>query len=328
MLCGFFPLQRVRSYRFAPWSTLELWQHPLCYVCTPLLRQGHTLAVIETLLDWLRKGPSGSPLLRADRVYADSAFSEGLAELCSRQSRPTFLVSTFNRGVISRREDAATYLKRAVSGLHLKHFRRQERLLKHQGDLELISLTRDDDINEWANMFLSLENSGWKGRDGSAVTCDHASEAFFRELLAGAFTAGKLEIIGLFLDGHPIAINCNLISGDSSFAFKTAFDETHARSSPGMLLALKNVESLHSSPEVKRMDPCTWPDHWWLNRLCLEHRTVIDLYVASSRVPGDVLIALKRLRRWRRNFPSRVPNFPMNNPGTPQLNQDKPAVLN
>ena len=302
LLCGFFPLKRDHTYRFAPWSILELWQHPFCYVCTPLVRQGHSIAAIDTLFDWLGNDRSGAALLRLDRAYADGAFFEGLTEVCRRRLRPTFLVSTFQRGVIRRQEDAATYLKRAVSGLHLKHFRRQERLLKRRGVLDLRTLTRDDNSGQWANMFLSLESSGWKGRNRSATNCDQDSEAFFRELVEGAFGAGKLEMMGLFLDGHPVAINCNLISGDCSFAFRTAFDEKYSNCSPGMLLALKNIEALHASTDVKRMDPCTWPDHWWLNRLCLEDRTVIDLHVASSPVPGDWLIMLKRVRRWTRGF--------------------------
>jgi len=39
-------------------------------------------------------------------------------------------------------------------------------------------------------------------------------------------------MLGLYLDGTPLAMQCNLHSGQKGFAFKVAFDENWSKVSP------------------------------------------------------------------------------------------------
>ena len=114
----------------------------------------------------------------------------------------------------------------------------------------------------------------------------------------GASSAGKLMMLGLFLDGKPLALQCNLLSGTGSFAFKTAFAEDYATSSPGTLLELVNIELLHSSSGAKWMDSCAVAEHPVLNRLWMERRLILNQYVATGCASGDLLVSLTQLGRW------------------------------
>jgi hypothetical protein len=298
LLCGFFPLQRRRLYRFLPVAVLEPWRHLYCPLCTPLLRQGHAKPVLETFFSWLSRDSLGAPLLRLKLVSGDGAFTKALTDTCYRRRRPTHLVEGYCRAFIEPRADADSYIRAAHSGPNLKRYRRRERVLASQGRLERRVLAPDEDVAAWAEMFLKLEAKGWKGRQGTAMLCRPADAAYFRDMVQGACAAGKLMMLGLFLDGKPLALKCSLHSGTGSFAFKSAFDEDYAASSPGKLLEFVRIELLHKSNGAEWMDSCTVAEHPVLNHFWMERRLILDQYVATGRAPGDLLVSVIPLGRW------------------------------
>ena len=134
---------------------------------------------------------------------------------------------------------------------------------------------------------------------------------YFRAMTRGAFRRGQLLMLGLFLDGKPIAMKCNFVSGQGSFAYKIAFDESLTSFSPGVLLELFNVEHLHEMKGVRWMDSCTIPDHPMIDRLWSERRVVQTQYVATGRAPGDLLVSAMPAARWLRRSLRRSPRPPL-----------------
>ena len=110
-----------------------------------------------------------------------------------------------------------------------------------------------DDLGRWIEEFLQLEASGWKGRRGSALACTEVNRRFATDVLTGAFRRGRLQMGGLDFDGRPIGRRSSLLAGDGAYAFKTAYDETMAEFSPGVMLELDGVRQLDATPGL-RMD--------------------------------------------------------------------------
>lgn len=298
LLCGFFPLKRHRLHTLVPAGVFELWRHLYCFLCTPLVRQGHATPVLEALFDWLKSDSRGASLLRLELVSGDGAFARALTEVCHRNRRPAHLVEGYCRALIEPRQDAVSYIGEALAYRHYKDYRRKERLLGERGKFERRILAPGEDVGVWTEQFLQLEARGWKGREGTAMVCRPADAAYFRDMVRGAFAAGRLMMLGLFLDGQPLAMKCNLLSGAGGFAFKIAFDESHAGMSPGMLLELANIEYLHQNRCAKWMDSCAEAEHPMINRLWLERRIIHNEYVATGRAPGDMLVSLMPVGRW------------------------------
>jgi CelD/BcsL family acetyltransferase involved in cellulose biosynthesis len=298
LLCGFVPLQRRRLHKGLPVAILEPWQHLYCFLSTPLLRKGHATQALDVLFDWLNDDPRGGALLRLNLVSGDGGFAKALTEVCGRRRRTSYVAQSYCRAVIEPRSDAVSYIREALAGRHFKEYRRQERVLAKHGHYERRVLKAGDDIADWAEMFLRLEAKGWKGEQGSALASSPADAEYFRQLVNGAAERGKLTMLGLFLNGEPLALKCNFASGAGSFAFKIAFDEAYAATSPGVLLELANIELLHDSASTHWMDSCAVAEHPMINRLWLERRLILDQYIATGRAPGDALVALLPLGRW------------------------------
>ena len=143
------------------------------------------------------------------------------------------------------------------------------------------SLAPDEDITPWCDAFLALEQAGWKGRAGSALGCDPRTEAFFREALAGARAAGRLDMLRIDVDARPIAMLANFLAPPGGFSFKIAFDEAFARYSPGVLIEIENLGVL-ARGDIGWMDSCAVESHPMIDSLWGERRTIVRVTVPLS----------------------------------------------
>lgn len=166
------------------------------------------------------------------------------------------------------------------------------------------TLRPGDDAEPWIDQFIALEANGWKGREKTAIGSIAATQAIFREAARIGHPLGKLQMLGLFLDDRPIALKCNYLTGEGGFTFKIAYDEAFAKFSPGTLLELDNIEEMHRRPSLAWMDSCAVPDHFMMNGLWKERRTLQSIVVAASRWVGNGIVGLVPMlravrRMWR-----------------------------
>jgi CelD/BcsL family acetyltransferase involved in cellulose biosynthesis len=154
-------------------------------------------------------------------------------------------------------------------------------------------LTESDDITLWCDDFLKLEASGWKGRSGSALAIDEATNAFFCAALTGARAQSHLEMLRLSLDGRPIAMLVNFVTPPGSFSFKIAFDEDYARFSPGVLIQIENLAVLDRN-EIAWMDSCAVSDHSMINSLWGERRSIVRVTVPLAGAKRRTIFAASR----------------------------------
>lgn len=133
-----------------------------------------------------------------------------------------------------------------VSGSLRGQIGRRRRQLEREGTVTFrvggtpATLDRDLDI------FLGLEGSGWKGRDGTAITSKASTEALYRTFARGAAERGWLRLYFLELDGEAIAADYGCAFAGTGVFIKTGFNEAHSRLSPGLVL---RAEVLRSSIE-------------------------------------------------------------------------------
>lgn len=301
LLCGFVPLER-RRFQGLPISVLALYKPAYCFLCTPLLRAGHAVDALQAVFDWARTDRRGAGLLYFSFVPAGGPFNQALVDALNERAAMTCQWEMYNRALLRRAPSAEAYLATAMSAGHRKELRRLRRRLAELGTLESRALEPGDDLQPWIEAFLQLEMSGWKGQEQSALGSGAASRAFFVAAARGAFERGRLFMLGLFLDGKPIALKCSFVSGQGSFAFKIAYDESFARYSPGVQLEIDNVEALHSRPGLQWMDSCARPRHFMINRLWTERRPIQLLLISTAGRAGDVAVGVLPLLRGARRL--------------------------
>ncbi len=298
LLCGLFPLELKKQCVGLPVSTLTLWKHVHCFLCTPLIRASHAKEILAAFFDYLESKESGCSLMEFNSIPGEGRFRQLLADLIYERSMPVFEIESYTRAVIHPAQNAKAYIDATISGRHRKELRRKENRLSEQGQLTYTALERDGDVEGWIRDFLNLEASGWKGAEQSALAAKESERSFFQAVAREAFLRDRLMMLAIHLDDQPIALKCNWLTHDAAFAFKIAYDERYAEFSPGVLLELENIRRIHASQTIRWMDSCAAPNHPMINRLWTERRIIQTLVMPARRGSAEFLVSTMPLLRW------------------------------
>jgi CelD/BcsL family acetyltransferase involved in cellulose biosynthesis len=272
-LAGLLPLRREPRYYRWPIPHLRNWIHGNCFQGAPLVARGLEREFWRALLGWADANAGIGLFLHLAQLPLEGPLYEALQAVLAEQGRLAALVHREERAMLASGLSAEAYFEASLSGKKRKELRRQLARLSELG--ELVFERRDDDarLARWAEDFLALEHSGWKGAQGSALASHQATARMFKEALFGAASRGRLERLTLSLDGEPIAMLANFITPPGAFSYKTAFDERFARYSPGVLVQRENLALLDRAG-IDWCDSCAGADYPMIDHIWHERRPV------------------------------------------------------
>jgi CelD/BcsL family acetyltransferase involved in cellulose biosynthesis len=120
------------------------------------------------------------------------------------------------------------------------HLRQGWRELGKRGSLRL---RRTENVDpETLQRFYCLEQSGWKGREGTAILCKPDLHTFYDAIVHDATKFGYLSMYLLELDETIIAAHLALTYGGRYYPIKVAYDEGFGEYGPGHLLIGRVLE--------------------------------------------------------------------------------------
>lgn len=296
-LMGLFPVEWSRELGLL---TVRLWRHQYCYLGEPLVRPGIEARVWQLFLDWLgghRRQPS---LVDVNHIPADGEVYRGLIDASAIEKRLSLCVDEYNRAMFVRGDSFESYVANSCTKHSLQEIRRQRRRLEELGRVELKQPQDAAELEVALASFLVLENAGWKGKEASSLASANQSQAYFQTICRAAYEQQQLQLLGLYLNGEPIAMKCNFLSQPGSYAFKIAFDERYSRYSPGIQLELETMKLLHEEDSIEWMDSCATRGHFMISRLWGEQRTLRRLLIPLTPA-GELALGVSELSRrvWR-----------------------------
>lgn len=164
-------------------------------------------------------------------------------------------------------EYAATHWSRG----RRNKIRRFTRRLAEMGSIAFRSAGAGNLWEDAAEAFLDLEQSGWKGRAGTAMAANQNARRVIDEIVSRLVPAGLAEIHALILDDRPIAMLILLRLRGHVMAWKTAYDEAYAKYSPGHVLFAEVTQKLIARGD-KLADSCATDaesvaDAYWAERM-------------------------------------------------------------
>jgi CelD/BcsL family acetyltransferase involved in cellulose biosynthesis len=277
-----------------PVSNVQNWLHYHSFLGVPLVRRGAERPFWYAALRQLDGERWARGFLHLTQIAEDGPVHQGLREAAQALGRPCDIVHRTERAMLASSLGPDAYYERTVRKKKRKELKRLAARLAEQGSVVYRRFGADDDLESWCDAFLALERSGWKGRSGSALGCGDATGRFFRDVIAGAHDAGRLELLRLDLDGRPLAMLVNFLTPPGSYSFKIAFDEDYSRFSPGVLIQIENLRILEQ-PEIEWMDSCAVEDHPMINSLWAERRSIVRLSVPLAGPLRQATFRLCRL---------------------------------
>lgn len=305
-LIGLLPVRRENRYYGHPLPHWRGWVHDNCFLGTPLVAAGYERQFWRAVLHWCDRHAGAALFLHLVQMPATGPVHDALSDVLSDvlndvlNARPAATVMQEDRALLAGADNPQTYLDASLSAKKRKELRRQHRRLAETGELKIRRQRNPANVPAWTQQFLELERGGWKGQSGSALACQPETANLFREALAGAARAGRLDLLDLTLDGKPIAMLASFVCPPGAFSYKTAFDESFARFSPGVLLQLENI-ALLSAENLLWADSCAAQDHPMIDHIWRQRRTIQRHSIAlGSPLRRAIFRAIIRLETGRR----------------------------
>ena len=287
-LIGLLLLEPHKGYARLPVRIVQNWAHDQMFLYTPLVAAGEERAFWSAVLETLDAAGWAPGLLHLRGLNEGGPVHRGLLD-----ARHGTIVHREVRAFLESDLSPDAYYEQAVRQKKRKEIRRLKNRLAEQGPVTARSLDDPADLDAWCSLYLALEKAGWKGEAGSSLAGRPETEAFFREAVRAAWDSGRLQFLRLDVGETCIAMLVNFLTPPGSFSFKTVFDETYARFSPGVLIQLENLKILED-PRIQWMDSCAAEDHPMIDSLWTERRAIVRVSVPLKGLKRRAVFAACR----------------------------------
>ncbi|CAN7675332.1 GNAT family N-acetyltransferase [Aminobacter sp. LjRoot7] len=284
---------------------MRTWSSPFGPLGTPLLDRDDPEGVIADFFAMLAR-----PHLKLPKVFVmpdmrlDGAVARMLSATAESRNLPLVVTGQFERPFIESNAEGEDYLKEALGSRHYKEFRRLGRRLADQGVVEHTVARTQEDVRHAIEQFLTLEASGWKGRQRTAMAIDRYRAAFAREAVHRMSEQDMCRIHSLTLDGRTIASLVVFVEAGVAYTWKTAYDETLSAFSPGALLMMAVTGHHLDDPNIMMTDSCAVPDHPLVGKMWSERKPmgtfVVGLTPDADRVTRQAASQLHLYRETRK----------------------------
>lgn len=262
---------------------LRAWSSPFGPLGTPLVDRDDPTGVIEDFLTILAR-----PHLRMPRVFVmpevrlDGPFAAIVRMHAAAQNLPLVQSNEVERPFLQSNLDGEAYLRQSLRPHHFREFRRLKRRIAEHGAVEYAVARQPDEVRRGLESFLSLEASGWKGRERTAMVVDRFRAAFAREAVDRLSERDMVRIHTLSVGGKLVASLIVFIERGIAYTWKTAYDEAFAAYSPGALLMVEVTRNHLDDPNIEATDSCAVPDHPIMSRIWSERRPVGTLVIGLT----------------------------------------------
>lgn len=271
------------AFGFGP-DIIRAWSNPFGPVGVPIVERREAAQIIDDLFETIARSDVALPrILVFPDMPQSSPVSSLLRSVALANGLPVAMTRDYERPVLDATRDADTYFHEVMSNRHRRNYERLWRQLAGQGRLEYTLARNPEQVRIAMEEFLLLENAGWKGSQRTSLIADRYRGAFAREAVNGLAEKDKCRIHALELDGRVIASLVVLIDGNRAFTWKTTFDETMAKFSPGMLLMMRATENFMDDPNIISADSCSFAEHPMMGRVWDERHVMNSIVIGLNQ---------------------------------------------
>jgi CelD/BcsL family acetyltransferase involved in cellulose biosynthesis len=298
-LLGLFPV-RVEHWRYGrPLPVLSGWMHPYAPFGVPLVHREFAEPVVAAWLDHISADPSLPAYLLIPFVCDDGGFATVLDRVLARRGCAHASFDRHQRALLAPQGDRAGYIDHAIAAKQRRELARKWRRFEDLGATEIVRARTPEEVAAALEEFFRIEESGWKGRVGTAAASDPAIRQFMTNAVTRLVAQDQAAIRSLRVGEQVIAVAITLRSGHSAWGWKIAYDETYARFSPGVQLLVRLTDEILENPEIAHVDSTATANHPMIDHIWRERRSMSDRLIAVKRhwIPSAPVFRMETMRR-------------------------------
>ncbi len=266
----------------------------------PLIAAGSSEAVLRAmLLELKRSSPARVLILR--NLQAEGPVWDSLATLQQERLISVDPLEQWERAILDRSAAATAdaYLEQSLSSGNRKQLRRKRKALEENGPLSLLIHDRFDRIGGAFDQFLDLEASGWKGCNGTALKQKPDDARYVLGVMRAMAGVGRAFLAELRMGEKAIASGLFLRCGSDVFFWKTAYDETRATYSPGVIFDVMLTHWFYEQPWFQRLDTGSDDSTDPASLIWKQRRPMANVVISLNphSLQGKAVVAGLKLRR-------------------------------
>jgi len=195
-----------------------------------------------------------------------------------------------------------------ISKSHIKKTKRKRKHFEALGKVDYELITAPEDLPRAYEIFLSIEDSGWKGSQGlkTSLRNDIPQKRFYESMIANTAPELNFCAIILRLNDEPIAAKLCTKTGNTLFMLKISYDDRYQEHSPGSLLLLYVLEQFSEDEQVDYISFVTGQEWTW--RWSAERQPVFSCLVFNSTAIGLLIAAAKHAKAFACGIEEKLKN--------------------
>ena len=300
-LVGAWALQSRRPVPFWP-TLLEALPYNYAFLSSPVVDPACAGEVIPAFFAAIEKSPLLPKVISLQSLDAECpSYPAMLAELTRRDTAPLML-SQHARPYVTPEFG----VKR--SGSTRKKLRQDWNRLSALGAVDVVNDRTPEGAGQAFESFLALEKASWKGAKGTALLSDSHDAAFVRRLFHDLAAQGNASVALLRVNGEAISAQVLMYCGTTAYTWKTAFDATYGKYSPGALLIDRITDELFTASGIKAINSCA-VESSFMGQLWAGRRSMVDMLIdigpgksLAFRIEAGRQLGYQRLRSLRERF--------------------------
>jgi len=280
-LIGLLPVMSAWRALRLPIPALVAWQ-AYAPLTTPLIDRDMPDVAARALLAAANKAGAMALLLPslADEGPAARALRGAIAEFKSA----AYTFNRYQRAQLDATQDGDTAIQ-SLGSKKTKELRRQRNRLADGGEVAFRIAAPGAETDAALDAFLALEAAGWKGINGTALANKHGDAMFIKNAVRDLVTARAAEVATLSCGPSVVAAGVMLRHMRRAFYFKIAYDESAAKTSPGVQLTLDITRQLCADAGIDDVDSTANSGHPMIDHVWRARLTVSDLLLPVRRAP-------------------------------------------
>lgn len=297
-LVGVWALQRASIMPLWP-AFLAAPPYDYSFLSDPVVDPDCADATVAAFFDAIERERSLPKVLRLRYLDGSSETYPAITRALADRGAQTLILSERERPYVTKQFG----VKR--SGSTRKKLRQDWNRLSALGLADIVNDRDHAHVRDAFETYLAMEAASWKGERGTALLCDPKDAAFARRLISDLADGGNASVALLRLDGRAIAAQVLLYCGTTAYTWKTAFEPSFGKFSPGALVVDKISERLFAESGIEAIESCS-PEGGFMNQIWEGRHTTIDMLAdlgTRKSLEFHAVVARERghaqLRGWR-----------------------------
>jgi len=290
---GFLPLV-VRTRGGLRALTNQTNDH--CFYGEALVRRGYEEAFRKKLLDEILD-ESGWDVLHHIFGYSFSAVYPLLPESLLDHGKRRWKMNVQPTYTVLLDKTCDEYFQRDLSSSMRKSLKLSKNRLKKAGPHRFLHFERDEAVEKWQD-FLRIEDSGWKGRNGTSILKTTPEyRRYYDGLIRILSMSRDLHLYFLELDQKYIAAAVGYTAGDVFQYLKIGYDEAYHALSPSNMLFMHLMEDIQEHHvEIRRIHFFPYDDTGYKKRFSNEEHQFAEIIIYNNTLRGQALWMADKLK--------------------------------